>query len=198
MARSRFGSYGCSVARKPRIEIERGFYHVVTRGNDRQPIYFANWSGKLFEKLLAQTAVRFDWEVLAYCLMSNHYHLVLRIRDDGLSAGIRELNGSFAKLTNRQLGRSNHLFGRRFWCQLIESDEHLLEACRYTVLNPERAGAVDDSRRWRWSSLAATLGYVYTPPFLATDRLLALFGRDPVQARARFAVFVEAGRGRTA
>jgi REP element-mobilizing transposase RayT len=69
------------MARKPRIEVADGFYHVATRGNDRQPIYFANWSGKLFEGLLGQTAVRFDWQVLAYCLMTNHYHLVVRIRD---------------------------------------------------------------------------------------------------------------------
>ena len=194
MAHPRFDSYGGSVPRKPRVEVERGYYHVVTRGNNKQPIYFANWSGKLFEGLLGQTAVRFDWEVLAYCLMTNHYHLVVRIRDAGLSGGICELNGSFAKLTNRRLERSNHLFGRRFWGELINSNEYLLESCRYAVLNPERAGAVDDSRRWRWSSLAATLGYVYAPSFLATDKLLELFGRDPVQARARFAAFIEEGR----
>jgi putative transposase len=134
--------------------------------------------------------------VLAYCLMTNHYHLVVQIRDAGLSGGICELNGSFAEITNRRLERSNHLFGRRFWCELIDTNEYLIEACRYAVLNPERAGAVDDARRWRWSSLAATLGYVRAPSFLATDKLLQLFGRDPVQARARFAAFVEAGRDR--
>jgi REP-associated tyrosine transposase len=195
MACQRVDSYGRLVGRKPRIEVADGFYHVVTRGNDRQAIYSANWSGRLFERLLGQTAGRFDWQVFAYCLMTNHYHLVVRIRDAGLSAGICELNGSFAKITNRRLERTNHLFGRRFWSKLIDTDEYLLTTCRYAVLNPERAGAVDDARRWRWSSLAATLGYVPAPSFLATDKLLALFARDPVQARARFAVFVEAGRG---
>ena len=69
-------------------------------------------------------------------------------------SGICELNGSFAKITNRRLERTNHLFGRRFWSELIEDDDYLLAACRYVLLNPERAGAIADARCWRWSSLA--------------------------------------------
>jgi putative transposase len=183
------------MGRDPRAEEPGAFYHVGTRGNDRQPIYFANWSGRLFVRLLGQTAGRHGWTVLAYCLMSNHYHLVLQISDGGFSRGMCELNGAFAKLSNARLERSNHLFGRRFWSELIQDDDYLKTASRYVLLNPERAGATDDPVRWRWSSLAATLGYVRRPPFLATSRLLAFFGQGPA-ALQNFAAFIEDGRGR--
>ena len=167
-----------------------------TRGNDQQPIYFANWSGRLFVRLLEQTTARYGWTVLAYCLMGNHYHVVLRISDGGFSRGMCELNGIFARISNATLERENHLFGRRFWSELIEDEAYLMNACRYVLLNPERAGVIRDARRWRWSSLAATLGHVRPPAFLATAKLLELFGGDPATARERFDGFVEEGRGR--
>ena len=182
--------------RDQRVEVAGGLYHVVTRGNDRQPIYFANWSGRLFVRLLEQTARRFDWAVLAYCLMANHYHVVLQISERGYSGGMCELNGSFAKISNARLERTNHLFGRRFWSEQIQDDEYLVTACRYVVLNPERAGAIDDARWWRWSSLGATLGYESAPSFLRTEKLLGLFGSDPRAARWHFEAFVEEGRRR--
>jgi putative transposase len=189
------GSYVPLVGRGPRAEEPGCIYHLVTRGNDKQPIYFGNWSGRLFLRLLERTARRHGWSVLAYVLMTNHYHLVLRISERGFSRGMCELNGVFAKATNTELERSNHLFGRRFWSELIDTDEYLFEACRYVVLNPERAGAITDARLWRWSSFAATMGDVHPPAFLATGALLALFGKDPTMARERFAAYVDEGRG---
>jgi putative transposase len=195
MVRREGRPYRHCMGRDPRVEEPGGAYHVVTRGNGRQPIYFANWGGRLFVKLLDQTAARYGWAVLAYCLMGNHHHVVLEISEGGLSRGMCEMNGTFAKITNATLERTNHLFGRRFWSQLIEDDEYLRDACRYAVLNPERAGAIADARCWRWSSLAGTLGLVRPPAFLATRRLLEYFGHDVPEARERFAAYVEAGRG---
>lgn len=133
--------------------------------------------------------------VLAYCLMTNHYHVVLKTSDSGLSQGMAELNGNFARLTNDTIGGSNHLFGRRFWSETIETDEYLKTACRYVMLNPERVGAVSDSRDWPWSSLAATLGTTRPPACLAVDELLKWFGGPARDARARFAAFIQDGRG---
>lgn len=184
------------MARKPRVEAKDGFYHVVTRGNRREPIFFGAWSGMLFIRELERAAKRYAWEVIAFCLMTNHYHLILRISDRGLSRGMAELNGRFALLSNKNRRTSDHLFGRRFWAEEIESDSHLLAACRYTLLNPERAGVVADAREWPWCSLAATLGLAHGPTCLRSGVLLRYLNRDPVVARARFAEFIESGRGR--
>src|SRR5437867_2528640 len=145
------------MARAPRIEMPDGYYHVHTRGNDRQDIYFGNWSGRLFLRELERAVVRYGWRILAYCLMQNHYHLVLQIGEAGLSDGMNELNGRFARTTNRTLKRRNHLFGERFSSWMIEDDDYLFEVTRYVLLNPLRAGLIDEPRVWRWSSMRATV-----------------------------------------
>ena len=106
-----------------------------------------------------------------------------------------ELNGSFAKLTNRTLERSNHLFGRRFWCELIKTTSTCSKPADTSVLNPERAGAIDDARRWRWSSLAATLGYVRAARFPG-DRASSSSCSDATRCRRASAspAFIQDGR----
>lgn len=172
-----------------------GFYHVHTRGNDKQRISFGNWSGRLFARELARAARRHRWRILAYCLMTNHYHAVFQI-DERLSAGMCELNGRFARVSNWINKRRDHLFGERFTSHLIEDDVYLLEAIRYVLLNPVRSvGGVSRPERWRGSSARAMLGLEPAPAWLDVDFVLAYFGPTPKLARPRFYEFLMDGIG---
>jgi putative transposase len=184
------------MGRPQRIEVPGGYYHLHTRGNDRQNIYFGNWSGRLFVRELERASLRHGWRIFGYCLMTNHYHLVLQIGDGGFSRGMCELNGRFARISNWINKRSNHLFGARFRSWLIEDDAYLFESLRYTLLNPVRAqSSVKDPRNWRWSSMRATVGLDHPPALLDVGWVLGHFGRTPAHARKAFGEFVQAGIG---
>lgn len=173
------------MGRAPRLEVPQGFYHVHTRGNRKQDIYFGNWSGRLFVRELERASRRHGWRILAYCLMPNHYHLVLQI-DERLSKGMEGLNGRFARISNRINGRINHLFGARYTSHLIEDEEYLLNGIRYVLRNPVRSGFVKRAEDWRWSSMRPTLGLAHPPACLDTAFVLAIHGSRPHVARARF------------
>ncbi len=177
-----------------RIEVPGGYYHLSTRGNNRCSIFGSDDDRLTFLLQLDRVATKYDWAVLAYCLMSNHYHLIIQMSDLGMSSAMCELNGGYALTYNQRHGRSNHLFGRRYWDSLLASDSHLLECCRYVVLNPVRASICDRPGEWKWSSYAASVGRSFSPTFLASDDLLQLFGRRPDRARAAYRRFVQAGR----
>ena len=125
--------------------------------------------------------------------MPNHYHLVLQIGEAGLSGGMAELNGRFARATNWVNKRTDHLFGSRFTSHLIEDESYLLAACRYVLLNPVRKDG-SDPLKWRWSSLRATLGLELAPSCLDADWLVSQFGRNAAHARKEFRAFINAGR----
>lgn len=156
----------------PRIEIPYGYYHVGTRGNNRRSIYQDDRDRELFIVALRRVARKFGWYVYAYCLMGNHYHLVMQIGEAGISRGMCELNSWYAIVYNARYDRMNHLFGRRFWSELITADAHLLGACRYVVQNPVRAGLCGACEDWRWSSYRATIGMATPEPFLAVKNVL--------------------------
>jgi hypothetical protein len=123
--------------------------------------------------------------------MTNHYHLVIRNLEPNLSQAMHHVNGTYARSFNRRHGYEGHLFQRRFHAASIESDWHLLEACRYVVLNPVRAGLVPRPAEWRWSSYRATVTGREETAALALDELLGFFGRRPSQARKAFRAFVD-------
>ena len=100
---------------------------------------------------------RFNWLCHAYCLMTNHYHLMVETPDGNLAKGMRQLNGVYTQRINRRHRRSGHVFQGRYTAVLSKCDAHLLELARYVVLNPVRAGMVD-AQAWRWSSYRATTG----------------------------------------
>ncbi len=176
------------MAYTPRIEVPNGYYHVGARGNNKQPIYLDEDDRGVFLLILQRVAAKYEWTIHAYCLMGNHFHLVLQIGDKGISNGMGELNTGYATTFNANHGRVNHLFGRRFWDALIVSDRQLLETCRYVLLNPCRAGISRAPADWIWSSYRATIGMALTTRRLTAGvaALLALVDSDPKIAAIRF------------
>jgi putative transposase len=133
-----------------------GFYHLTARGNDGRAIVIDDWDRRMFVALLARIATRFGIHVKAWCLMTNHYHLVVETPRGEVSKALQQLNGAYARYFNERHGRSGHLFGGRYRASVIDSEEHLEEACRYVLLNPARAGLVA-GQDWPWAG-SSTVG----------------------------------------
>ncbi len=165
------------MARPLRLEFAHALYHVTSRGDRREDIYHDDADRQAWLSVLAQVCKRFNWTVHAYCLMCNHYHLLVETPDANLSAGMRQLNGVYTQLTNRAHRRVGHVFQGRFKAIVVDKDNYLLELARYVVLNPVRAGMVEDPGQWPWSSYGAMLapGWLPGADWLATDKLLAYF-----------------------
>jgi putative transposase len=181
--------------RSPRQNFPGGFFHVGARGNNRRGVMPDDVFRMTFMRMFARIAVRYRWAVYSWCLMTTHYHAVVCVPEAGLSEGMRDLNGGYARWSNRYLGREDHAFGKRFGSVLIETDEHLREACRYDVLNPVRAGICRSPEQWPWSSYRATAGLEHPPSFLAVGRLLRAFHRDPTKAVKAYRAFIADGIG---
>lgn len=145
--------------------------------------------------MLAEVVERFNWVCHAYCLMSNHYHLVVEPPEGNLSKGMRQLNGVYTQSSNRRHGRTGHLFQGRFKAILVDKDSYLLELARYVVLNPVRARVVKAPGDYSWSSYRAMVGEAPIPGWLATDGLLAQFGKRRAEALRRYRRFVQEGIG---
>jgi putative transposase len=140
-----------------------GHFHVTTRGNDGRGIYRTAADRHVFIALLNRVVRKLIWRVDAWCLLSNHYHLVVVTRDPNLSAGMQRLNGEYAKLFNACYGHTGHLFERRFWSKRIHDDEQLLAAGRYILENPVKAGLCAEPWDWRWLG-GPLLARVSPPP----------------------------------
>ena len=179
------------MAYKPRDE-SSGYHHVVTRGNNKQVIYKSERERWFFCEQVTRIAAKYEWRVVAYALMKNHYHLVLHVGDKGLAAGMCELNTGYALWFNAQHGRVNHLFGKRYWNRRIRSDGSMMSTVRYVVQNPRRAGGTRPLEGYVWTSYAATIGLAYARMRLERDELLAFFGRTPEHAVAAFREFCTA------
>jgi putative transposase len=125
--------------------------------------------------------------------MTNHYHFLIETPEGNLSIGMRQINGVYTQLFNKYHDRNGHLFQGRYKAILIQKDRHLLEVCRYVVLNPVRAGMVEGPGAWKWSSYLATAGKEKPHPCLTTDWVLGLFSRNRGKAETEYRPFVERG-----
>jgi putative transposase len=184
------------VGHPPRPDIPGALYHVASRGSNKEVIFFDNEDRGAFLNVLARVTLRHSWVVLAYCQMTTHYHLVVRVPLGGLSDGMRLLNTGFSRRTNRRHGRTSHLFRNRFFSVILEEESHILEVCRYVVLNPVRAGMCRSPSEWPWSSYRSSAGLEVGPSFLATSELLGMFGTNLPRAQMAYRAFVRDGQVR--
>lgn len=181
------------MARPLRIEYAGALYHVTSRGDRQEAIFDDDQDRRAFLNVVGQVVSRFRWRCHAYCLMSNHYHLMIETPEANLTKGMRHLNGVFTQWSNRRHKRSGHLFQGRYKAILVDQDSYFLELARYIVLNPVRAAMVKHPRLWAWSSYGATVGVSPTPVWLATDDLLAEFGKRRTVARQKYQQFIAEG-----
>jgi len=179
--------------RPPRLQIPGGVLHVTDRGNRHQPIFLDSDDRSHFLWMLDELARARGWIGYAYCLMPNHYHLVLETPEADISAGMQWLNGRYAQDFNHRHAVDGHLFQGRFYSGQVEGDWHLLELTRYLARNPVDAGLCRHPRGWPWGSYRAVAGFErpLAMRFLDVRRVLDLFGKRHDSARKRFRTFVD-------
>jgi REP element-mobilizing transposase RayT len=169
-----------------RIEFAGALHHVTSRGAARAAIYDDTLDREVFLDLFADAVERHEWRCHAYCLMTNHFHLLVETTAPTLAVGMQQLNSKYARAFNRRHGRPGHLFESRYRTIFVERESHLLEVARYVVLNPVRAGVCAEAGDWPWSSYRATAGAEEVPPFLTVDWLLGQLAPDPRRAKTRY------------
>jgi len=183
------------MARPLRIEFEGAVCHITSRGNAREKIFLDDEDRSVFLATLGETVDRFGWLCHAYCLMSNHYHLLIETLEPNLSRGMQLLNGVYTQRFNRHYRRFGHVLQGRYKSILVEKESHLLELARYVVLNPVWAKMVRSARDWRWSSYRATSGQAEVPEFLEVAWILSQFDVKRTRATRAYRHFVSQGRG---
>lgn len=179
--------------RQPRVQFPGAFYHVMSRGNNKQDIFLSTDDRFDFLDKLAKVVDIFSWVCHAYCLMENHYHLLINTPLANLSEGMHCLNSAYCNGFNRKYGRVGHVMQGRFQSPLVKNDGHLLELSRYIALNPVRSSFVREPGQWRWSSYKAMIGLVPVPRFLEVNYILDFFSEDPSRAREAYTHFVAEG-----
>jgi putative transposase len=181
------------MARPLRLEYPGALYHVTSRGNAKADIYLDDSDRRIFLRILGSTVTQYRWLLHAFCLMGNHYHLLLETPQPNLSRGMRQLNGVYSQCFNRRHRRVGHVLQGRFTAILVERETYLLELARYLPLNAVRADFVASAEKWHWSSYRATAGLEPAPPWLSTTAVLERFGCERDRAGLRFQEFVRDG-----
>jgi putative transposase len=179
------------MARPLRIEYPGAFYHVTSRGNEQKDVFRSQRDREKFLDYLASATERYGAVLHAYCLMTNHYHLLLETPDGNLSQIMRHINGAYTTYFNVKRKRAGHLFQGRYKAILVEFDEYAMELTRYIHLNPVRAGMVALPEEYRWSSYRSYIGLSPAPSWLRQEALLDYFGTSATNAKQRYRSFVE-------
>lgn len=181
------------MARQIRVSFPGGIYHITSRGNKRQDIFLSDEDRSTFLDTLESIIEHYNWICHSYCLMDNHYHLMIETIDANLSAGMQRLNGLYSQKFNKKHNTVGHVFQGRFKSIVVERESYLLELCRYIVLNPVRAKLVSHPKDYTWSSFRAILGLEKCPSWLSVKWILSQFDNKLVLARTRYHDFVVDG-----
>ena len=179
------------MARPLRIQYPGAFYHVTSRGNERKAIFKSNRDRTRFISYLESASERYDAIIHAYCLMDNHYHLLLETPRSNLSQILHHINGAYTTYFNVKRNRSGHLFQGRYKAILVEKDEYCQELSRYIHLNPVRASVAKRPSEFTWSSYCYFIGLKESPVWLKDDSILGYFNKDRKIAQRLYRNFVE-------
>ncbi len=183
------------MTRPLRIQFEGAWYHVMNRGSCREPIFRSDRQRQLFLELLAELVKMHKIEIHAYCLMDNHYHLLVRTLLPNISKAMQYLSSLYTVRYNKLEGTDGPLFRGRFKSKLVDSESYGLHLVRYIHLNPLAAGMVNDIESYRWSSYRAYLGLVEKPVWLTLSDTLKYFCED--NYFNKFRLFTLAGNPET-
>jgi len=179
------------MGRPLRIQYPGASYHITSRGNEKREIFRSNGDREKFLSYLQSAHERYGGIIHVYCLMNNHYHLLLETPRGNLSQILHHINGAYTIYFNIKRRRSGHLFQGRYKAILLEKDAYCQELSRYIHLNPSRAGLLNTLSAYPWSSYPSYIGSRKGPEWLTTDFILRYFGRDEPSARENYRQFVE-------
>jgi REP element-mobilizing transposase RayT len=185
------------MARALRIQYPGAYYHVTSRGNERRDIYKSQRDREKFLFYLESSSERYGARIHGYCLMSNHYHLLLETPEGNLSQIMRHINGAYTTYYNIKRKRSGHLFQGRYHAVLLEADAHVKELSRYIHLNPVRAGVIEKPEDYPWSSYRAFIDTTDSPQWLHRDFVLGYFGGNNEAACLAYRTFVAERLGKS-
>ena len=180
------------MGRPLRIEYSGAYYHVTSRGNEKKDVFRSQKDREKFLSYLESATERYGAAVHAYCLMSNHYHLLMETPEGNLSQIMRHINGAYTNYFNTKRQRAGHLFQGRYKAILVEKDAYALELSRYIHLNPVRAGMVQMPGEYRWSSYRSYIGQTARPEWLKITDQLGQFSGAEKEKQDSYRHFVEA------
>jgi len=163
----------------------------MNRGNNRRDIFLDDADFTAFLSQMASTGRHHDWSILAYCLMPNHFHLLVEADIGDLSDGMRDLTGTYARRFHRRHGTRGHLFGGRFRAVPVLDDRQVAAVVRYVETNPVAAGLSPTAGDWPWNSCSALLGQRPPDGCLAPARLWRLLGHDEEAGRTLLEQLIE-------
>lgn len=183
------------MARPLRVCAPGLLHHVFARGDNKRPIFEDDDDNRAFLGLLASTLARFGVDAAGYCLLWNHYHLLLVPHEEtAISRLMQQLNSAYCQRFNRRHGRVGHVLQGRFGCRIVEDGSYARSVLRYVALNPVAAHQAPRPEDWPWSSYRAALGLEASPDFLTLRYVWMAFGTaDPETGRSRLTAFVAAG-----